>query len=361
MRERFAAILGLAVLFGTAAGAGAQTNPESIPGEVLLVPMHDEQIVVDGQLDDWANQLEVVTVSGPLPSTDPATTGELRWRLRADEGALYFAATITDAVISAGVTPDEPWNEDSIELYLNLSGEFQRTTFTERVYQLRLSAIDLGVTDTEALTLTGIGLGELEISGLVFPTADGWGVEARVGLDGLPELRDGSVFGVQVQANGSSGAGRDLKLSWSKADVNDVSFENPSVFGSAIVVDERSGELETNAAVDETTAPTSTSTTTPDSPSSSTTPDSPSSLVEPIAEEPVESTPPESLDAGGETDEASGSSGSSVLVIALIAVGIVGGGVFLQLWVRRRNESPHEDIDPDDPDDIEDLISSILD
>lgn len=355
MRSAVALLLGMALLVAGVSGAAAQTNPESVPGEVLLVPMQDESIIVDGQLDDWASQPEVVTTSGPLPSSDPTTTGELRWRLLADDQALYFAATITDATISAGVTPDEPWNEDSIELYLNMSGEFQRTTYTDRVYQLRLSAIDLGQTDPQALTLTGIGLGDLQITGVVFPTAAGWGAEARIGLEGLPELRDGSVFGVQVQANGSSGEGRDLKLSWSTADVNDVSFENPSVFGSAIVVDERTGELEAAAAVEETSTTSTTTTTT-------TTTEAPSSSDEPAVEEPVESaSSTTAVDTGAEPDDAA-TAGSSILAVGLIALAIVVGGVLLQLWVRRRNQPPPKrDIDPDDPDDVENLISSILD
>ena len=70
--------------------------------------------------------------------------------------------------------------------------------------------------------------------GFVFATADGWGLEIEMPLAGLVDPAEGVTFGVQVQANGSSGGDRDTKLSWSLADVGDTSFTDPSVFGTGV-------------------------------------------------------------------------------------------------------------------------------
>ena len=211
--------------FGQEAGTSAS---------VVLVT--ESSITIDGQLNDWANVPATVTVGGPQPSSDPGTTGRLRWQVAADPTTIFFAATITDAVIVAGEHGESYWNEDSFEFYLNLSDNLAATSYGPGISQIRISAIDIGSADPSTLTLTGIGLDQHEVSGFVFATEEGWGTEFAVDVTNLYEPLEGSRFGLQVQANGSSGGDRDLKLSWSAADTADTSFEDPSVFAQGVFV-----------------------------------------------------------------------------------------------------------------------------
>ena len=115
----------LATLVG---GAGTALAQEA--GTTASVVLADDLgIVLDGNLDEWASVPLTTTVSGPLPPTDPAENGRLRWQVAADRSTLYFAATITDANIIAGQHGENYWDEDSIELYVNFSGDLAATTY----------------------------------------------------------------------------------------------------------------------------------------------------------------------------------------------------------------------------------------
>jgi hypothetical protein len=238
MRERILLLSLISVLGGwfaaVAQPAGAEV-PEGEPGESIFVPLSNASgIVIDGDLFDWSGVPLVVTTDGPTP----ADTGEVKWQVAADGQELYLAATIADSSIVAGEHGDDYWNEDSIEFYVNFSADQNATTYGPGIAQITVSPVDIGNDDPDSLTISGNNAASMNVSGFVFPTADGWGVEVALDLSGLaaPAHREG--FGVQIQVNGSSGGDRDNKLSWSTADVNDTSFQDPSVFGTAIFFDE---------------------------------------------------------------------------------------------------------------------------
>ncbi len=229
---RFVSFLSLLMLLAMPA-AGAQA-PESVDGELVVVPVLDAgSISLDGDLGDWATLPAFVTTDGPLPSADPATTGQLRWQVAASEQVLYVAATITDENIVAGRNGDNYWNEDSIEIYLNFA-DLTATSYGDGIGQVTISAVDRGNSDPEALSLSGLGAPQFPTSGFVFATTAGWGFEVAIDLDGIAQIADGAEFGIQMQANGSSGGDRDLKISWSNADVSDTSYQDPSVFGKGV-------------------------------------------------------------------------------------------------------------------------------
>jgi hypothetical protein len=238
MRERILLLSLVCILGGwfaaVAQPAGADV-PEGEPGESIFVPLSNASgIVIDGDLFDWSGVPLVVTTDGPTP----ADTGEVKWQVAADGQELYFAATIADSSIVAGEHGDNYWNEDSIEFYVNFSADQNATTYGPGIAQITVSPVDIGNDDPDSLTISGNNAASMNVSGFVFPTADGWGVEVALNLSGLtaPAHREG--FGVQIQVNGSNGGDRETKLSWSTADVNDTSFQDPSVFGTAIFFDE---------------------------------------------------------------------------------------------------------------------------
>jgi len=170
------------LLVGLAAPAGAQEAVE-VPGEVVVVPLATPSpIVLDGDLGDWATLGAIVTNDGPVPSADPANSGQLRWQVAADASTFYFAATITDDNIVAGRNGDDYWNEDSIELYLDVSGDDTLRTYGDGVAQITFSAVDRGNTDPQQLSLSGNGEPDFTVSGFVFATTAGWGVEMAIDL-----------------------------------------------------------------------------------------------------------------------------------------------------------------------------------
>lgn len=246
-----------------ASPVGAQEQPPLEPGVSTYVPIVDS-IVIDGDLSDWTGLPVIITSTGPTPPADPANTGSVTWQVAAVGQTLVFSATVVDATIVAGQHGDNFWNEDSVELYVNFSGDRQVTSYRPGIAQITFSPIDIGNADPAALTITGNNAADVAVTGFVFATADGWGVEAALSLDGLGVPVDQGEFGLQVHANGSRGGDRDTKLIWSIADVDDSSFSNPSVFGTGVFVDENNAapldepatdaSADTAAAVDDVTA-----------------------------------------------------------------------------------------------------------
>ena len=230
-------LISLVLTMVVASPVAAQERPDLSPGVSVWVPIVDS-IVIDGDLSDWADVASVVTSTGPMPATDPSNTASMTWQVAAVGQTLALSATVVDATIVAGQHGDDYWNEDSIELYVNFSDVLSATSYGPGIAQITFSPVDIGNTDPTLLTISGNNATEVSVMGYVFATADGWGVEASLDLDGLTVPVDGGEFGLQLQANGSSGGDRDTKLSWSIADVDDVSFKNPSVFGTGVFVDE---------------------------------------------------------------------------------------------------------------------------
>lgn len=338
----------ITLLAALSAPLGAQ-EPIAVPGEVVAIPLTtNAPITLDGDLGDWATLPAVVTNDGPIPSADPANSGQMRWQVAADENALYFAATITDNNIIAGRNGDDYWNEDSIELYLNFSGDAAATAYGPDIGQITFSAVDRGNTDPTALTLSGNGAPSFDVAGFVFATTAGWGVEVAINLDGTPiDVADGNSLGIQVQANGSSGGDRDLKLGWSVADVDDMSFQDPSVFGRGVFVDESADVLEA-ASVDEAAV------------------DEPADVEASV--EPVPALDDAAVDtatdaAGAEADNSNEPEPGRTLLIAAVfsAASILIGG----LWFERRRKKSEaaaaaaksENADAN----VDELIASILD
>ncbi len=239
------ATLGLTTFAASGAGAieAGDLNmvPPPIDAEVIYLPWSaagdpsSVNITIDGDLADWEAIPSFLTTTGPTPSPDPATNGELRWSVVAQASKLYVSATITDDSIIAGRHEDGYWNEDSIEVYLNATDDLDTATYTPGIGQVRFSAVDIGNTDPSALTLSGTNVDTFVVEGLVFATADGWGLEGVIDFSEWIEPTHGLSLGFQIHANGASTLDRDLKLIWSAADVDDVSFDQPSVFGTAVL------------------------------------------------------------------------------------------------------------------------------
>ncbi len=232
----------LLTLLGPAAGAGAQEIPSAPEGEAVFVPLVDT-ITIDGLIDDWDGLPQIIVTDGPFPSPNPAENGSISWSVATDGANILIALTMPDATIVAGGHGEQYWNEDSIEFYLNFSGALDATDYQPLIGQMRFSPLDIGNTDARDLFVTGIDATEFDVDGFVFATDDGWGVEAQIAIPAGFDTSHGSAFGIQMQANGSSGGDRDVKLIWSTADTSDTSFQDPSVFGVGVFFDPAAGTV----------------------------------------------------------------------------------------------------------------------
>ncbi len=218
----------------TAQDGGDLLVPASIPGEIVYIPF-PVAITLDGDLSDWAG-VEFITVDkGTSTSSDPAENGSFTFAVAADTENFYITITMKDQNIIAGQHGNEFWNEDSLEFFLNVTGDFWSRVYQDGIYQININAADIGNTDPAALTLTGVRSETLSVQGYVFKTTDGWGFEASVPLEKLNiQAAHGTEIGFQVQANGATQQDRDVKLIWSNADTGDASWQNPSVFGRGL-------------------------------------------------------------------------------------------------------------------------------
>ncbi|MEP7290323.1 MAG: glycoside hydrolase family 9 protein, partial [Chloroflexota bacterium] len=193
---------------------------------------------------------------------DPANNGAFSFALAANADTLYILMTSVDADIITGQHGKDFWNEDSLEFYLNLSGNLAATRYSDAIYQVNINPGDMGNTDPAALTITGTNSAQATVRGSVFATADGWGFEAEVPLPFTPE--HGQEIGFQAHANGSTGGDRDVKLIWSTADSADTSWQNPSVFGRGIFFEVGSSDIPLPSTAEPTAVPTVIPTATPE-------------------------------------------------------------------------------------------------
>lgn len=217
----------------TATPTPAPTVPPEISGEVVYVPF-PVRINVDGTLDDWTD-IPVITVErGSSLSTIPGEDTAFSYQVAADADNFYITMQAVDKNIIAGQHAAEFWNEDSLEFYLNASGNLDATKYITGIFQLNINAADIGITDPNALTITGVFSSGVKVTGYVFKTADGWGFEASTPLTGLLTPAHGLEIGFQAQMNGATTKDRDVKLIWSNADTSDLSWQNPALFGRAI-------------------------------------------------------------------------------------------------------------------------------
>ncbi len=191
-------------------------------------------IKVDGDLSEWAEIPTVYVDRGPALSPDPAENGSFTYSVAADADYLYVTMQMPDKNIVAGKHGAEFWNEDSMEFYINASGDLNAASYGMKIMQVNINASDIGNTDPGALTITGVFSSDADVSGFVFKTADGWGFEAALSIKDLVEVTHGKEIGFQAQINGATTLDRDVKLIWSKADTADQSWEHPNLFGRAL-------------------------------------------------------------------------------------------------------------------------------
>ncbi len=218
----------------------AQLSPDPVAGQVYYAPF-PVKITLDGADADWENIPRVTVDSGPMmpPNNDTSFV----FAVAADDTNLYFLADVHDSQITYG-THDagaEWYLEDSVEFYINATGDLSTMGYSDGIAQIALLAANINNADADAPILGGTNAARVGAKAVVVQTDDGYRVEASVPLESdfwsiMPENME--TLGFQAHLNDASDAsGRDTKLIWSAADTDDQSYSNPSLFGQLVFWD----------------------------------------------------------------------------------------------------------------------------
>jgi beta-glucosidase len=221
-------VLSFLLMFGPLVSAqDGQLAPDGESRETYYAPFAVD-IVLDGETDDWAGVPHVLLSGGGDTS--------VVFSAAANSEYLFFLGEVTDPHIISGEHGENYWNEDSLELYLNGTGDLSLRTYTDGVAQITVPALNKDLPSEEAV-LSGVRGSSANATVKVVQTETGYRVEMAVPLNTdvwsiTPE--HGGVIGFQVHLNGASSANRDTKLIWSRFDTSDQSYLNPSLFGFLI-------------------------------------------------------------------------------------------------------------------------------
>lgn len=234
--------LAVVLLVGSAGIVFAQSgswDEVSVEGEVIAIPLQEDLITLDGDLSDWEDLPRYKVDYGTTPSPSETAHPYFEFSAAADGDWFYYMMTTPDDVIVAGEHEDHYWDEDSVEIYLNLADSLLTTEYEPGIAQIIITAADLGNEDPETLTITGTESDTATVQGYVFETEDGWGVEIAISLADygyVPE--EGIEIGFNTGLNGATqpDGDRDVKLMWSLWDTEDSSWIDPSVFGTGVFV-----------------------------------------------------------------------------------------------------------------------------
>jgi endo-1,4-beta-xylanase len=215
----------------------AQLAPDSVHGAVYYAPF-PVSIKLDGDTADWKNVPRVTIDSGPtLP---PNNDTKMTFAAAADTTNLYFLAEVKDSKLVYGKHPpaSEWYKEDSVEFYINATGDLTLKAYKKGVSQIGILAAN--ITHPDKPIIGGYNSADAQVSVFAVKTEDGYRVEAAVPLTTKVwsiQPKHLGVLGFQVHLNGASGDDRDTKLIWSVYDTQDQSWTNPSLFGQLIFWD----------------------------------------------------------------------------------------------------------------------------
>lgn len=206
--------------------------PTPIPKETYYAPF-PLSITLDGDLGDWDN---VPRVTMPKEAEEYPNLPSITFAATADDDYLYFMGDVVDEKIISGEHGANYWNEDSVEFYVNATGDLSLSSYEDGVAQITVPALNIDRTIEEAV-IAGVRGETADARVAATETESGYAVEVAVPLkNDVWEIQPehGNVIGFQVHLNGASTGSRDLKIIWSAADTSDNSYQDPSVFGKLV-------------------------------------------------------------------------------------------------------------------------------
>jgi len=226
-------LLMLSAIVGAVTGVQAQA-PDTYAAEYPV------SVNLDGDFSEWQGVETVRVTTGPQMTADPNLNGAFEFAAVADADNLYVLLRVEDANIVAGQHGVMYWFEDSVEIYVNGTGDLELTSYAPGVAQITVPAVNIGRPVDQSL-IVGINHESVPARAAVVATDNGYAMEVAIPLRTNVWTLDPASdvpIGFQIQVNSSSGGDRDAKLSWSPRDQSeDRSYTDPSVFGQLVFQD----------------------------------------------------------------------------------------------------------------------------
>jgi endo-1,4-beta-D-glucanase Y/peptidoglycan/xylan/chitin deacetylase (PgdA/CDA1 family) len=188
--------------------------------------------IIDGEIDEvWKHAsvlpLSATKVIAPTITNDDDLSGTVK--LLWDDDYIYVLSTVIDD--TKYNDSEASYNDDSIELYFDINND-KASTYDNNDVQYTF-----GWNDGTIVGSLPSGRSVTGITYTVINTSNGYQIEARIPwttLQGTPSV--GKLIGFDFMINDDDNGGeRDGKLSWN-ADT-DMAWENPSLFGTAKLMD----------------------------------------------------------------------------------------------------------------------------
>ncbi|TVR18905.1 MAG: hypothetical protein EA396_12955 [Anaerolineaceae bacterium] len=203
--------------------------PVGFPRETYYAPVPVD-ITLDGMFDDWEGVPRVT-----LPEDYDFDSGlpAITFAATADADYLYLWADVVADNIISGQHGADYWNEDSIEFYINATGNLELTSYQTGVVQITLPPLNADVPMEDAI-IAGVQGPSAEAQVVTVLTDTGYAVEVAIPLQSAIwsiDTASSEPIGFQVHLNAASVSSRDTKLIWSIWDTADQSYLDPSVFG----------------------------------------------------------------------------------------------------------------------------------
>ncbi len=231
----------IVVLLFVAIAAFAQDDlivPEGEPGETYLAAF-PYTVTLDGDFSDWEGVPTVLVDEGGLVPVSDFAQMSFTFGAVADMENLYIMVLVNDQSIVAGQHEGNYWNEDTVELYINATEDFEMTSYAPGVAQMWFPAVNIDK-PAEEVVLAGIQGETSEATSVTVQTDYGWAVEIAIPLHtGVWDIEPshGAFIGFNAEISGASeiSVDRNVKLGWAIGDrMVGNSWQDPSAFGTLI-------------------------------------------------------------------------------------------------------------------------------
>ncbi|GAB2485637.1 hypothetical protein GCM10008929_08010 [Alkalibacterium psychrotolerans] len=180
-----------------------------------------------GGLDDIWEQAEVLSIDRyQLAWQGAQGVGRVLW----DEDNLYVLIDVTTSSID--VSAEEPWEQDSVEVFLEESND-QAESYLTGTSHFRVN--------TEGVESVGDWTENEMDSTRVFETNEWYSVELAIPWVTLSPSAGDSV-GFDLQINDAQSGSRESVAAWN--DLSGQGYQNPSVFGELILLADQGGSVD---------------------------------------------------------------------------------------------------------------------
>lgn len=229
---------------GTTESSVAVYTALGTPGMPLEIPMAPSAPVIDGVMDAAYEVAQVASIENRANGSDPTSEADLSVSayLMWDADNLYVLYDVTDDTLSND--SGSSWEDDTPEIYID--GGNEKRSFADGGYDENDLQYEFG---WNATTPTGNSPNEGNVEGVEYAFVDkedgsGYLLEAVV-----PWARSavtptvGLEIGFELMVNDDDSpeevvGTRQTKSSWFAPDGQDVAYQDPSAFGTAVLVEE---------------------------------------------------------------------------------------------------------------------------